>query len=143
MKIHHIVCGDDNWDPTADELHNICTLFCEAQTPHEKEFVIATRQGITVTSFEVEPDDVFQVSPASPTLTPYVTGAWAHRATGAVYLILMVTNTGALVPGQEPTVVYTDEPDELERSGHNIWSAPLAGWHASFVKHEGPFPDRV
>lgn len=143
MKIHHIVCGDDNWAPTVEELTCVVDEFRFATEDHISA-IVATRPGITVHSFEVEPDDVFEASPAVPVVRDLVPiGLWRHRKSGNIYKVLMVTNTAATKPGYEPTVVYTSEPDELERSGHDIWSRPVSEWHASFVKHDGPFPDRA
>jgi len=51
--IFHLEVGNDQWEPTEDELKDLTELFLQAANPAFGQTVVATRAGVTVHAIEV------------------------------------------------------------------------------------------
>jgi hypothetical protein len=53
-KMYHISVGDEDWQPTVEELDKIKELFTQAFTS-PKGAIVSTRKGITITEYDAPP----------------------------------------------------------------------------------------
>jgi hypothetical protein len=137
VKIHHIVADNET---TPEELHALYEAFMSARTD-PVEAAVVTRPGVTVTSFEVNPEDEFHVTSifygtvedfSAEGIEPPALGTYWKHTNGNEYRVLIITNVNTKDASKYPTtVVYIND------GNGKAYSRPLSRWYASMTQLMG------
>jgi hypothetical protein len=128
-KIFHLTVGNDNYEPTVEEMHAIVRLFQEAEFD-PRGSVVATSSMVQVASpikvdvLELDGNTEFISHAALP--DDLKAGIeWLHKSTGNLYEVITVSNLNSTKPDFVPTVVYRG------RDGA-VWSRPVSEFIEKF-----------
>lgn len=127
--MYHLQCGDDNWNPSDDDLAKIVKAFQEADVDPLGRMFVPTRHSVNVTTYPLDdgppimsPADLIKaIAEVQPSTL------WEHEKSGNVYRVGMVTNLESTDQRYIPTVVY-----RAVATGA-WWSRPLHDWYRSMT----------
>lgn len=128
-KVIHLTVGNDNYEPTLEELQKIVELFQQAEFDPLGSWV-ATSSVVKVDApikadvLELDGNTEFVAHAALP--DDLNAGRnWTHLKTGNTYEVITVSNLNSTKPDFVPTVVYRDNEGA-------IWSRPVCEFVEKF-----------
>lgn len=128
-KMVHLTVGNDNYEPTPEELLKIVELFQEAEFDPRGSFVatssvVKADAPIKVDVLELDGNTEFVAHAALP--DDLKAGIeWLHKSTGNLYEVVTVANLNSTKPDFVATVVYRG------RDGA-VWSRPVSEFIEKF-----------
>lgn len=124
----HITIGDENWNPTDEQLKDIEDKFKNARFDPTGVAVVATRSEVFAKVIDIAGDFTVKTRVAA-THIPEDNSLWMHKS-GDLYRVLFVTNLLSEKEDYIPTVVYEHEVSGIK------WSRPLTDWARSMTAYD-------
>jgi hypothetical protein len=126
--MYHLQCGDDDWNPSDEDLAKIVKGFQEADVDSLGRMFVPTRHSVNVTTYPLNDGPVMSATDLVRAVAEVVPSSlWKHKKSGDFYRVSLVTNLDSTDGRYAPTVVYRNVVTG------SWWSRPLHDWYRSMV----------